>query len=435
MKSKKETKHALGTVLLCVLLAAVLLCACGKNPTEAESTPSGTVAPSDGRALHLLTEPEAIVRVHAQTENGHYETVSNHASSSNIVYTDYATKSRVFLCNDPGCNHDSESCTSYFPLHWIDALFTDGSYLYAGATVIDKDDVYTRRGELIRMGLDGSNREVIVELQAGESFTGAYASDGEKLYFTKLVALEPDPEEEEKSYNLATRFYSIDIDTKEVTELYDSDTGDRCVGNCVGCVGREMIFATTDLLDYEGSIIAMYRAFNVDTRTWRDITEEPMNQRSGIWADGMSIWVSKDGTTINTFDFATAEVQQIELERKIPKTAELRDFQDGKLLARWTEEDHDVSAAIDIETGSFTDAPVFISEASGKSSVMDILADFGEEYLVETAPKQVSVTYFDLDGSVEQYMDEVYPQALIAKEDYWAGNQNVTMIDDHVSLR
>lgn len=285
------------------------------------------------------------------------------------------------------------------------------------------------------MGLDGSNREVIVELQTGESFTGAYASDGEKLYFTKLVALEPDPEEEEESYNLATRFYCMDLDTKEVTELYDSGTADLSVGNYVGCVGREMIFAETEQLDYAGGMTSIYRAFNVDTRAWRDITEEPLLEKSSIWADGKSIWVSKDGKTINTFDFATAEVQQIELERKLPEMVELRGFQDGKLLARWTEEDHDVSATIDIETGAIVDAPVFISESSGKSSVMEILADFGEEYLVETAPKQVPVTYFHLDGSVEQYMDEVYPQALIAKEDYWAGKQNVTMIDDHVNLR
>lgn len=430
-RGKHPTRRARGTVLLSALLAAVMLCACGKEP----SNPSASGAQSNGSALHMLTEPGAIMRVCTQTENGYYGMVTNREFSSNIVYTDYATKSRVYLCNDPGCKHDSESCTSYFPLQWIDVLFTDGTYLYAGVTVTDKDDVYTQRGELLRMGLDGSNREVIVELQTGESFTGAYASDGEKLYFTKLVSLEPDSEEEKESYNLATRFYCIDLDTKEITELYDSDADNLHVGNYVGCVGREMIFDETEWLDYDGSMTSMYRAFNVDTRAWRKLTEEPLLEKSSIWADGKSIWISEDGKTINTFDFATAEMQQVELERKLPKMVELRSFQDGKLLARWTEEDHDVSGAIDIETGAIVDAPVFISEVSGKSTVMEILADFGEEYLVETAPKQVSAAYFHLDGSVEQRMEEVYPQALIAKEDYWAGKQNVTMIDDHVKLR
>lgn len=439
-KGKHQTKRARGTVLLSALLAAVLLCACGKKPVGTGSDPSASTAQSNGPALHMLTEPRALLRASTQTENGYYETVSNHEFSENIVYTDYATKSRVYLCNDPGCKHDSESCSSYLPLHQVQALFTDGTYLYADTHVINEGDIYTQRGELLRMGLDGSNREVLAEPQSGESFSGAYASDGKILYFTKLVYLEPsnDKEEEKESDNISVRLSCIDLDTKEVTELYDFGTDSLWNKTWVGCVGREMIFCDRDLPevpDPNYKVGFMYRAFNVDTQTWRNITEEPLYEETGIWTDGKSIWVSKDDKTINTLDFATGEIHQAELEREIPKRAEFRCVQDGKLLALWAEADHDVSITVDTQTGAVMDAPVFNSETSGKSSVMDILANFGEEYLVETAPKQVPVTYFNLDGSVEQYKEEVCPQALISKDDYWAGKQNITMIDDHVNFK
>lgn len=93
-----QTKRALGTVLLSALLAAVLLCACGKDSAGTAHDPSGTAAQSDGPALHLLTEPGRIISACAQTENGYYETVSNHQFGSNIVYTPIMRPSLVYFC-------------------------------------------------------------------------------------------------------------------------------------------------------------------------------------------------------------------------------------------------------------------------------------------------------------------------------------------------
>lgn len=35
--------------------------------------------------------------------------------SANLMYLDYATMERIYLCNQPNCNHDTEACTSYLP--------------------------------------------------------------------------------------------------------------------------------------------------------------------------------------------------------------------------------------------------------------------------------------------------------------------------------
>ena len=97
---------------------AVLLCACaGRGQTPA--LPAGSPAPAATAApLELAPLQDAEGTVYgAAGPDGYYSVVSTARAdgSLNIRYTDYASMQTVYLCAQPNCTHDSESCTSYQP--------------------------------------------------------------------------------------------------------------------------------------------------------------------------------------------------------------------------------------------------------------------------------------------------------------------------------
>ena len=57
-------------------------------------------------------------------------------NSLNILYTDYATDIRTYLCADPDCTHNSDTCTSWFSFLGSAYPFTsaDGSKIYLVTT-------------------------------------------------------------------------------------------------------------------------------------------------------------------------------------------------------------------------------------------------------------------------------------------------------------
>lgn len=46
-------------------------------------------------------------------ENGFYQVIANENGYANLMYTDYAAASRVYVCSAPNCEHNTDSCTSY----------------------------------------------------------------------------------------------------------------------------------------------------------------------------------------------------------------------------------------------------------------------------------------------------------------------------------
>ena len=107
---------------------AVLLCACaGRGQTPA--LPAGSPAPAATAAtmeLAPLQDAEGTV-YGAAGPDGYCSVVSTARAdgSLNIRYTDYASMQTVYLCAQPNCAHDSESCTSYQPGETIPSVSGD----------------------------------------------------------------------------------------------------------------------------------------------------------------------------------------------------------------------------------------------------------------------------------------------------------------------
>lgn len=105
-------------VLLCGVCAAWLLCACTGGgqagaPASVSPVPSACAAPVEleplqgaGGTVYGAAGPEGFYSIAG---------IARPDGSLNIQYTDYASLQTVFLCAQPNCAHDSESCTSFLP--------------------------------------------------------------------------------------------------------------------------------------------------------------------------------------------------------------------------------------------------------------------------------------------------------------------------------
>ncbi len=409
---------------------ALSLAGCGAQVSVGES--KNMPVQSDGSALQMLTNPSNTLCPKDQTETGFYEVISRGERTLNVIYTDYVTKSRIYLCNDPGCNHASDSCTSFLNASTAEQVFSAGDQLYLQISLYTEDDIASK---LIRMRPDGTNRETLLSMESGKRLEGSYATDGKILYYTTLEYAEVPEEEKETNDGMEMHLNGLNLETGETNLLYNFGTNCMWSKRWVGCVERELIFCETVTPNIEEpeKFAHLYQAFSIDTQQWRDITPEPIFEGPGIWADGMDLWLSNDGMTLNTLTYATGEIRHVALKQQVPEDAYVPFVRDGKLLATWSGPSGTKYVGIDSETGSITDAMYYVAKPSEQKGVMDILASFGDEYLVITTPIQVSQMYYNVDGTSGSDVREVWPQALISKEDYWAGRDNLTMIDDRVN--
>ena len=100
-----------------ILGAIVLLTACGQTAPATTSVSSVSADTQQtgkavGAGFRMATSPDFTCYGSGNAE-GFYSVVANDDGSKNILYTDYASASQVYLCNQPNCEHDSEKCTAW----------------------------------------------------------------------------------------------------------------------------------------------------------------------------------------------------------------------------------------------------------------------------------------------------------------------------------
>ncbi len=133
----------------------------------------------------------------AATGDGFYEVVYARDAASgagNLVYTDFASRRRVYLSADPASDHQSTADTSYLTsLSGGHLLAADGQHLYFARLGMTGVRQYTAdtRPVLLRMAADGSGRQS-VRLPDGYRFvsSGGLLTDGERELLLVTAASE-----------------------------------------------------------------------------------------------------------------------------------------------------------------------------------------------------------------------------------------------------
>lgn len=181
-------------------------------------------------------------------EEGFYRTIPRVDGCVNLLYTDFATKHEVYLCNQPNCTHNQTGCTAWFPssigshrpvpigkslvmVHGGAA----GMYEIAGENVLPRIEL---------MNLNGSERRTACTFGAdcliSPLVEDSMARDEKNLYFTI----------EKYRENETTRLLcAFDVETGKI---YCLKKLNRVEEKIVGCDKNKLVLSyVTDEYTYE----------------------------------------------------------------------------------------------------------------------------------------------------------------------------------------
>ena len=433
-----------GKQLLCGFAAAVLalsLTACGKGQS-ADGLDAKYEPPADAGPLTMVSGYN-LYRQGNANDQGYYEIFKHTEQGNNVVYTDFATSTRLYLCNQPDCLHRDENCPSYNAEFRYPELLPTESGLY-----IFQDGGYTMQGKdadrpkIWRMELDGSNQELVYTFANANQpdFDNNAVTDGERLYFKMDVFDKETCTEEEYGQIVEERLMCFDLKNEKLMSVCDIHTGYDANQFLVGCTGRNIVLRESKSLpnpkDQEKGANTLW-ALNVDTGEKRKINEEPIIARydSNWTGPDQYVWWDNGGQTCHTLDYATGETATVQLERPIPQESRAWFAKDKHLVLSWEVNGRDQCFAADLTTGAVQ--PILTAEDHGEKAGQFpccILAETEDSYLVEVSHENASITWYNPDGTTEKATWDLPRQAWIPKEDYWSGNaEHVTPIQDLVA--
>lgn len=195
-------KRIISVIMLIIMLT--ILVSCGKKenvPQEDETLEQDTASEQEIKDEEVNKEfapirqigkaVGSIVGSPAKTSHGYYEISPwNNTDFGNIVYTDYETQQTIFLCNVPGCAHNTPDCTSYIPYSRNTTLFTDYSenHLYLWFRGIEANaNEDGAPASITEMNMDGSGRRTVLVLPGEERFSQSYMYVAGDEYMYALV--------------------------------------------------------------------------------------------------------------------------------------------------------------------------------------------------------------------------------------------------------
>lgn len=181
-------------IIFMILAFTLGTAGCGKHPAPdlPESANSGDNSEQNSPAPS--EESEGIRLLTSGNQQGYYMVESSaQGSHSNLMYIDYSTQQKIFLCAKPNCSHNDNTCTSFLEEYGVSSTSNssysvfctdDCLYLFYGSSGMSM--FFSGAAPTIyRIDLNGENRQVIYEADSGAEINlqyGCYA-DGNYIYF------------------------------------------------------------------------------------------------------------------------------------------------------------------------------------------------------------------------------------------------------------
>lgn len=233
--------------LLLSLMCLACLFGCTTSPVQSTQMQDSETSESANSTEEKRTS-ETLTFSHnpagVQTTDGFYSVQYNEDWTGYIVFSDYATKQTVPLCNQPNCKHDSSSCTAWFENPYnVPRILTNGKKLvfcYLGL----QGQVYAPAALEIA-NLDGSDRTILHKFSSNETIYEGVCIDDHAAY-----VLTRQTREIEGSIVNTSRLLRVDLSGQETTELWsqkqDVGTNYFLVGSLNGWLVLKKIQATEE---------------------------------------------------------------------------------------------------------------------------------------------------------------------------------------------
>lgn len=346
----------------------------------------------------------------AATEAGIYEVQNVFADSANLMYTDLQTGERIFLCAQPNCTHNTESCPSY--LATPGAMFPPMLLRAGNRLLVFYTESTAQSGPVLySMALDGSGKMKVLELAASQTVLGCFVTDGTQLYFD---VLEVDAQGKDRFLLLCA-----DLAQNECRTVCEPG-GDGAQYQLMGCAGDKLVLQSAG-----GGRLQYYLADPAAPAFDTPVFTDPDPSGSSMVADGCLFVLDQEGHTVTKTDLATGESVTAAYPHQTGFSApSMRYLYDGKVL---------VEEAGPLTDGQYETAAYWVDPAQNTAREMTlrtpyngnpvyVLADVGERVYVSTDYRMYTPQASAQDGTLAGFDVALNVYALMTKQDYEASN-------------
>ena len=396
-------------------LAACLLGGCSVAQPARE--PASAPEPIPGIALRECT---------AGTDDGYYTLDVIFDGWANLTYIDCAAHRQVFLCEQPGCMHQTDACRSCLPLGdelAIPALFAVGDHLILEQTAATQ----STPPNIAIADLDGGNRRPLAQFPGNYTLSTSVYTDESALY---LAADANEPE----TAQATRKILRVSLADGAVSELY-SYPKNELTPYIAGSFGGKLVMASI-LTKPGGTTLLEYRLFDVETIEM-DVQELALCDigQTGSFVDGEALYeISYADSRITATSLRTGEKTSVDYSAALEAaggTGRAAVFPVGENLLRLEIPAQDVfhEFLLDVQSGEWR--PFTLLKEYNRDAVT-LLGRYGDCYLVckdwimsdavdsqgaprmEFAPQYALIRTEDLRNSSARYVpvaSDVYPSA------------------------
>lgn len=416
-----------------VLLLALLLTACGT--ADGGQTPS--TAPEETSAPVITPEPtpeplfemgdlEILRNWNSYTENsiGMLSAYPLNDDNGILLFTDFAAATQYPVCAQEGCGHANASCEAFIPmdeLNSINATFAIKRYIIGGKVYILKYYASPRKTfeefTLERVNPDGTEREMFI------SFPGLVTVDSRAATDGKILLLNV------SNYGDAADAAGVPIDAGESCLLkIDLSSGaveklrDTANLRALAAEGRELLFMDTGT---EPAGVLAYAPQFEGERTlpaMPELFEKKYDSASARYRNGVYYLVEQQEDGTEKALGWRPSTGQVELSLDLPTSDSAVSYvMDGYLVGHGDDESGQ-EAWWYIRLGQAEVMPhPFMVDFSDHRETGRIFGTMGDMYVVGNGMHTVRISF--LGGKFDR---TDYAYSLIAKGDYWSGNNTAT---------
>ena len=430
----------IAVIIVLIMMIIVMTAGCGSINRISEKNQITNNSVEDGQQSQVVLVGNKpctyVLKSGAETDNGYYEVIpwpyEMYSSNSpwihigNIVYTDYETHTRNYLCNVPGCSHNTEDCTSFISYSNAIVLFSDKrqQHLYIMELGATDGEIYTNKdiGCLYVSDMSGANRTQLIKLDSLSAFstTDPIFSDDNNLY----VCIE-----RFNGREIRKDLCKVSIDAGIIKDSIELSSGEMLLGN----IGKNDFL----VVNYDRFPVIEYETISFNNKE-KTVIATADNDFSHLLTNNLLAQViendgKKELLVTNLND------DSVQVYSSLPQDSaggiDIYDAHEDKL--HWgyidqTDEQNKVEYYVDLDNGEYTEKKLgFLS--NGAWNTVLIISETNDKYMVTRDMYWTSLRLIDQEGMVHVY-DYLAPQyALIRCDDYWANKEIYEDIRDYVS--
>lgn len=395
-------KYSAWKLLVGVLAMAAILSACQSTQNDASETVN-----------NAETSNAPLTLCQSYTEDGCYQTEVFYTDKTNVnlTYFDFDSKKQIFLCEQPGCTHDTESCRSH--VEGIPYVINDSLVLFS---MTEQTENGIMLGNIQLADKNGANRRLLMEFPADCRVSTPVYHDGQNLY---MMAEQNIPD----TADIVKKIVKVSLQDGSLTEIYTFGKEDYAA-TLSGAWGRNLVISHYRM-DEQHNVYSDQCFLNMDTGKMDEeaLVVLDVENEAAFVEDGELYRVKYPEQKIEILDLETKETQTVDyapvaasIEGTLEPRVGVSVIEPGILRLNFMdfsgEEAKHYDVVFDIETGEYHPFTLF---RPYNHSIIEPFAETKDSFLVQTDWKASLVEVDEMGYEIERY-DSQY--AMISKSDY-----------------